>query len=72
MQRPFLRRVCACIGRNTKESPVRSTVGCGRGGERKGDCMAVVHPHGLLGELGVQFWKSQTEMPFATSKASVQ
>ena len=28
--------------------------------------------HGLLGELGVQFWKSQTEMPFATSKASVQ
>ena len=39
---------------------------------REGDCMAVVHPHGLLGELGVQFWKSQTEMPFATSKASVQ
>lgn len=28
--------------------------------------------HGLLGELGVQFWKSQTEMPFAAYKASVQ
>lgn len=27
---------------------------------------------GLLGELGVQFWKSQTEMPFAASEASVQ